>query len=174
MQTVMPNSLVQRGDPLCPARRRHASAGSREYSAFVRRRETPGGEVAAGTGGRRRTSVLDSDLPAWGDEPSASTNRPGGSSMIEHVFDPRNLRYATRHQKIISGGSLGAECSQAGLVSASLRWREPVFSLLRPYTAITGIGWLAMVRRRSTVRFRKGTQPASQQLRSFFSKSVSI
>ena len=50
----------------------------------------------------------------------------------------------------------GAECSQAGLVCASLRWRESVFSLLRPYTAITGNGWLAMVRRRSTVRFRKG------------------
>jgi len=50
--------------------------------------------------------------------------------MIEHVFDPRNLRYASRHRKIISGGNLGAECSQAGLVCASLRWREPAFGLL--------------------------------------------
>jgi hypothetical protein len=44
---------------------------------------------------------------------------------------------------------------QAGLVCGSLRWREPALSLLRWYTAITGTGWLAMVRRRSTVRFRK-------------------
>src|SRR5258708_20504241 len=82
--------------------------------------------------GRRRTSVLDSDLPAWGDEPSASTNRPGGSSMIEHVFDPRNLRYASRHRKIISGGNLGAECSQPSLVSPSSPWLEPSFGVLGP------------------------------------------
>ena len=35
---------------------------------------------------------------------------------------------------------MGAECRRAGLARASLRWREPAFSLVRPYTSVV---WLA-------------------------------
>jgi hypothetical protein len=68
------------------------------------------------------------------------------------------------------GAIWGAECSRAGLVSASLCWREPVFSLLRRYAAAVGTGWLAMVRRRSTVRFRKG----ALQVKGYFSNLSAI
>ena len=59
-------------------------------------------------------------------------------------------------QEIIAGGTSGGRMQLAGLMCASPRWCELALGLLRPYMAVMRTGWLAMVRRRSTVRFRKG------------------
>jgi len=37
------------------------------------------------------------------------------------------------------GAHWGARCRQRWLARAGQRWREPVFSLVRPYTAVTGL-----------------------------------
>jgi hypothetical protein len=56
----------------------------------------------------------------------------------------------------LRGAFWGAKCSLWGLVWARLRQRELAFCLLRASAALTGTVWWSMVRRRSTVRFRKG------------------
>src|ERR1700722_8752761 len=58
--------------------------------------------------------------------------------------------------QIIKGAFWGAKRSPWALIGARLRQRELAFCLLRASTALTGTVWWSMVRRRSTVRFRKG------------------
>jgi hypothetical protein len=60
---------------------------------------------------------------------------------------------------------IGAKCSLWGLIWARLRERELVFCLLRASAALTGTVWWSMVRRRSTVRFRKGAPARSRAFR---------
>ena len=57
--------------------------------------------------------------------------------------------------RIIPGAIEGAECRPPVPAGASLRWRERVSGLVRAYMGATGTLWWPMVRRRSTVRFRK-------------------
>jgi hypothetical protein len=59
-------------------------------------------------------------------------------------------------RKIMVGADRGARPSQRALAMASVSSREPAYEQLNGSTAVTGTCWLSMVRRRSTVRFRKG------------------
>jgi hypothetical protein len=58
--------------------------------------------------------------------------------------------------RLLRGAFWGAKSSLQGLTWARPRSRELVFCLLRGSAALTGTVWWSMVRRRSTVRFRKG------------------
>jgi hypothetical protein len=64
--------------------------------------------------------------------------------------------HRTARQRIIWGAIWGAECRQRELAVACDSQRQPVSSLFRGYMTVTGTAWPSMVRRRSTVRFRKG------------------
>jgi hypothetical protein len=62
----------------------------------------------------------------------------------------------------IKGAVWGASASSRQPGGARWGMREPVSGLLSGYAAVVATGWLAMVRRRSTVRFRKGALVGSK------------
>jgi len=83
---------------------------------------------------------------------------------IEYVSDRRARRTRSSPEDPFRGALRGAECRQRGLAVASDSQRQPVSSLFRGSTAVTGTAWQSMVRRSSTVRFRKGLRKVAGQI----------
>ncbi len=94
-----------------------------------------------------------------------SSSRADGS---EGIFgEAANLRVGGSGRSDYPGAVWGAECRSRTLVGAGGCQCELAFRLVNARTALSGTFCRSMVRRRSTVRFRKGAPPGQRPYGAF-------